>query len=1686
MVKIKKFGTFGGVFTPSILTILGVIMYLRLPMIIGEAGFWTTLGIILVAHIISITTGLSVSSIATDKKVESGGTYYMISRSLGLPIGGTLGVALFIGLSFSVSLYLIGFSESFLNFWGLDTGISNIRLTGSIVLLAVTILTFISTSLAIKTQYFIMGAIILSLISIFFGNHNLEPAGEIMEGPSSTISLMVLFGIFFPAVTGFEAGVSMSGDLKNPKKSIPVGAILAILVGLIVYISLSGFLSATVSRDALANDPNILLKISWIPELVVAGIWGATLSSALGSILGAPRILQATAVDSITPGFFAKGYGATNEPRNALLLTFLIAEAGILVGELDVIARIVSIFFITTYGFLNTSAAFESWTSADFRPEFKVPGWISTSGAIACMLVMIQLDFLAMVAAVIILGLLFLYLKRKELSLESGDAWSGVWASLVRTGLTRLKADTSNTRNWRPNIVMFSGNPETRKYMVDLGMAISGKLGVLSAFELVPGQENQLTRSRSILERGKNLPGYFHHKLFSQDVYRGMDEVARHYGFSGVEPNTILMGWSKNPKTQHNFLKTIRNFEQYGFNSLLLSFNNEKKYGNRHSIDIWWSGKGRNLSLAINLVRHITYSKLWKSARLRVLLINPLNDNYESIYRSLKSILDNYRLEAEIKIINSQFIQTSENDIIQTESADTDLVILGIPEKKFMNINQHFEEISDLTTGLGSALLIYASDNFENLDVMGSAVNKYYLDESAGLENFTLPPLELSEHKEIAGDIVQTDLHSSKVIDLFFAKTFKNLYLHRLEFLDDLEDKTAYLDREIHHVAEIRELFRRKKAIDKIKNDFLFKINEIISIVIKEQKLPRHFEDIHDGIGWFTDKLEADFKRYPKYLTIYFEKNGFNIGVDDPLQLRWLKWYKKIKHRITGRPIRYSIHYREHVRHYLLQSRIAFLSQFLEHFMAEEDTYYQSLRNQLTKLKDNLDEVERKIWNKESGWEEATMFSDLRQEVYELRENQQRLMKLQLGRMQLESRKNLQKLNDDLGVMGSHRTTRNRNKLPTLKKKLIEFEDNYQIKVENHLNKILMEFAISSINYRLRTLHTEFNNEIYHFLNLRYIRELDKVRNLLQSFNRKLIDEDIEIEADFEIELKDAFGQNIARMRDLVLQMKDHFDIHSGNNADKQLNGEIISIPLARMTEHYLETRYVTVMEENHEMLIEKIKRSAISVQDAVNLTRFNLENYQSDGAEVFREIIDSCIQKIDMEKDEILDYIRSYQIESNDYLNRIFEPLSSLKIEESADHFLFGLSTYKGKRVLSSMTSLAQRIRYTGQNIITRLLYVRSEGILLSKKYIEDKSLRSSNSRLLDLKEKVNPDEDIVKALPAFYVSLFNGRSSIGDDFWIERQEDEMKFRTALERYEKGHRGGIVILGDRNMGKTAFCKYISQVHLKNQPIYTLFPTLSGNPRQEDFNELINKATQIPGDIYQVASQLKENSVIIINDLELFWERSADGLGVIKMLETLIDTYSHKLLVIANLNPHAYKVINQLTRFGEHFLEIINLKPFDAEELKDLIMLRHRSSGYSLSFGKNFSNVNEIRMAQLFNAYFSYSGGNAGYALNAWLANIRKVNNGNLRIEKPVNHSLSAIKSLDENWLMLLSQFILHKRLDASKIKRITGLESQEINSLIHAMLRSGIITEKVTGLFMIDPYVHPFVVNALDDLKLL
>ncbi|MFT6965367.1 MAG: amino acid transporter [Marivirga sp.] len=1688
MAKQNKFGTFGGVFVPSILTILGVIMYLRLPMIIGEAGLWATIGIIIVAHIISVTTGLSVSSIATDKKVAAGGTYYMISRSLGLPIGGTLGLALFVGLSFSVSLYLIGFSESFLNYWGYENSINNIRITGTVVLIAVTTVTFISTSLAIKTQYFIMAAIVLSLISIFAGDHDYTPSAPIFSNPTSTVSLMVLFGIFFPAVTGFEAGVSMSGDLKDAKKSIPSGSIAAIVVGFVVYILLAFYFSYTVDSQALISDPQILLNISWMPELVIAGIWGATLSSALGSILGAPRILQATAVDRITPKLFAKGYGATNEPRNALLLTFVIAEAGILIGELDVIARVVSIFFITTYGFLNISATFERWTSTDFRPEFKVPGWISILGAAACILVMIQLDFVAMLAAILILGLLFLYLKRKELSLASGDAWSGVWASLVKTGITNLKRDKLHKRNWRPNIIMFSGSPHSREHLIELGKAISGKLGILSSFELVESQDPLLMKTESNLHEDKEDNEYFQHKLYCPDVYAGIDQIARVYGFSGIEPNTILMGWTRNAKNREKFIALAESFDRNNYNSIFLNYNQEKKFGQHRQIDIWWSGAGRNLSLAINLMRNINNSSIWKEAKVRVLVVNPTAEEAETIYKATAILLSNLRVEAEIRVINNHLNPVPLTELITAESASSDLTIIGVPNQRYRHMEAHYDELNEILEAGGTSMVINASDDFAEMEVISPTKGKSKIEQLKEAD-FTLPPIAESIHPEIVADIQKIDANGQKALHTFHKKLLQPILTNRIEMLTALKGRLEAIRKEYATIDEIPDHYRKKKSIDKLKNDTFYKIDHYLNEEIKEITLEAEESLFAQTIDWYDIRLWTDFKQFPFKLTIQYSKADFATLPDDRAGLKAYKRLKKLQHWLLRKPIRHSLHYREVARYYQLNNRKVFLNHYLKQFEQEEEDFYHELRSIIGAITDLIDHAERKIWQEEQQWNDANSLEKLGARIAVATENQKKLLHIYDGRLLLEFRKNLQLMSYELGKIDVDHLIKKKRRpakyYAAVAASNKDFGEERHLRVKTFLNMILMELSVNATKNRLDELQEQFGVTLKSLVNNKYVKVLDGIIAKTASSTEQEILQKINVDDNFEVELQELFRENMGKMLGLTEAMPEAIEIYSYKQVGKA-DQEILAIPVAKMAEYYLKSQYEVIIEERFGRFLAFLKRSVYSVRDALNLAQFNLENTDATHDSKEAEILLAALGlKLEKEKESIQTEIETFKDFSSSQFELAFEPLSSAKIEESASDFILGLRSYQGKQVLSGLSRISGWVKKTTFGLTTKLFYSRSEGILLAKKLKKSKELNSANSQLLAVKEKVSPTQEILNALPPYYVTLFNGKSNIGQDFWISRMAEEKTFSKAIKRYQQGFSGGILLLGERNSGKTAFGRHMT-LQMKGHKVYALFPPVQGDITRSAFSEALTKATQMRGDIDQIFAALPHGSVLIINDLELFWERQSEGLALILLLQQLIDNYAQRILFIVNMNPHAFRLINQLTPLADHFIEIVNFAPFDAEDIKELIMKRHRSSGLAISYKKNQSPLNEVQLARHFDSYFNYSGGNPGTALNGWLAHIKKNLPDRLIVDRPEAPSLESLEHLHEDWTMLLTLFVLHKRLTAEKIIRICGWTSEKVRSQLLAMLRTSIIQEKASGIYHINPFIQPFVVKALKEQEVL
>jgi len=727
--KAKKFGAFAGVFTPSILTILGVIMYLRLGWVAGVAGIWGSIAIILLAHVISVTTGLSISSIATDKKIKAGGIYYILSRSLGLPMGGSIGITLFVGTALSISLYVVGFVENFLDIpsmqhWLGMAGptIQNTRIVGTAVLVLLAVIALISTNLAIKTQFLVLGAIGLSLISVFVGFF-LHPAAVSVTPvthfiPFKDFSFTEVFAIFFPAVTGFTAGVAMSGDLKNPKKDIPSGTLLAIFTGLVIYLLLAVSFNLFVDRQLLLSNYNFLITIAWFPFLIIAGVWGATLSSALGGILGGPRIIQAISKDHITPKVLGVGYGKNNEPRNALIFTFLLSEIGILIGDLNAIAGLVTMFYLTAYGFINLAFVLEKWASADFRPSFRIPAWVGILGFVTSFMIMFKLDMAAMFGALIILGFVFYLIRKKQLHLAMDDIWPSVMASLIRWVLTRFKNMHLTEANWRANILLFSGGKSSRPYLVEFSKFIAGKQGLISNFDLVlkPNAKRLFPSHHQAIpeEEMEGDEAIFKRRQMCNDIYGAMESLSATYGFSGMEPNTVVLGWGRHTKDPMRFAQMLYYIKNLDLNIVMLDYNKGKGFGGYKQIDVWLRGGSNNGSLIFSLLKSVHLSYAWHNAAVRILLITDDKQKKKPIKARIKHLLNKHRMPADIEII---FKEKSDNvhDIIKNHSADADLTIMGMAMVQVGKEKDFIERADSLYDDLGTLVLVKASSFFSEL-----------------------------------------------------------------------------------------------------------------------------------------------------------------------------------------------------------------------------------------------------------------------------------------------------------------------------------------------------------------------------------------------------------------------------------------------------------------------------------------------------------------------------------------------------------------------------------------------------------------------------------------------------------------------------------------------------------------------------------------------------------------------------------------------------------------------------------------------------------------------------------------------------------------------------------------------------------------------------------------------------------
>lgn len=697
------FGT-APVFLASISTILGAILFLRFGYAVGHVGLWGTLGIIALGHLVTIPTVLAVSEIATNRRVAGGGAYYIISRSFGTSIGGSIGIALYLSQAISVAFYLVAFAEAFTPLYEWVATTYGLTADPRLVSLpcALLLVWFVLTrgaSLGVRALWPVCALLGASILAFLLGTgpESIRPDGlNVTARVADGDGFGLVFATCFPAFTGMIAGLGLSGDLKNPQRSIPLGTISATLVGMLVYMLVAVKLAQSATPEALAGDQFIMTEISlWGPAIYI-GLAAAALSSALGSIIVAPRTLQALARDNVLPvprlnRLLMQGSGTAGEPVIATWVSSAIAIAFVVVGDVDFIAQILSMFFMLTYGALCTVSFLEYFAgNPSYRPTFHSRWYFSLLGAVMCGVMMIQMNaFYAFVAASLMVAIYLGLRRTRQGEHDLAAIFQGTMFQLTRRLQITLQKNhaSSSEEGWRPSIVALTRFGDRRLGHFDLLRWICHRHGFghfIQFFEddysFDRKSEAQERVDRLIERSGITRAGIFVDSVICPSMRIAMSQSLQVPGISGLPNNCVLLEFDKDrPEEIEEVGQCARLAAESMFNVFVLR-SVKYRFGYRSSIHIWVTEDNMaNAPMMLLLAYIIVGHPEWKRAQIHLFACVNSGDA-ERETRELSDLMTEGRLPISRKNVTSVSYEDDESleQEISRRSSEADLVIAGL------------------------------------------------------------------------------------------------------------------------------------------------------------------------------------------------------------------------------------------------------------------------------------------------------------------------------------------------------------------------------------------------------------------------------------------------------------------------------------------------------------------------------------------------------------------------------------------------------------------------------------------------------------------------------------------------------------------------------------------------------------------------------------------------------------------------------------------------------------------------------------------------------------------------------------------------------------------------------------------------------------------------------------------------
>ncbi|MCL3781493.1 amino acid permease [Prolixibacteraceae bacterium JC049] len=734
-MKGNKFGT-APVFFTAISTILGAILFLRFGYAVGHIGFWGVVFIILLGHLVTIPTSFAISELATNKRVEGGGEYFIISRSFGLNIGATIGITLFVSQAISVAFYVIAFTEAFEFVFNYALSEFNFVLPRQVISIpAMVLLSFLilkkGANLGVKALYVVVAILFVSLALFFIGDTGSATENTNLFNFKITngADFFVVFAIIFPAFTGMTAGVGLSGELKKPSKSIPLGTLLATFSGMIIYLFVIYKLTISVNSTDLTEHQLIMSKIAWGGVVVIPlGLAASTISSALGSIMVAPRTLQALALDKAFPSpRINRWLGSTRkkdaEPINASIITIIIAFVFVALGDINAVASIISMFFMVTYGalclisFLNHFGA-----SPSYRPSFKSKWVLSLVGFLTSVWVMFKISTPYALLAFLLIALIYIYLSYVH---KERNGFASIFTNAIFQLNRNLQVFLQNrehqirSRDWRPSAICISKHSFQRDKAFYLLRWISHRYGFGTYLHHIEGfySKTMVARAQNeleqLIEKLKTDENHiFIDTIISPSNTSAIAQAIQLPGISGMENNMVIFEYNKeNPTNLKDIIENFSLVASGNFDICILG-SSHRVINYSQGIHVWIKNTDiENSNLLILLSFIIQGHPDWRKSEIKVFDIC-IEEEPEEVQKNMKELVKKGRIpitDKNIEIIKQE-PTVSPKKLINEKSKNAGLVLIGMRQEM---IKHQKEEVFEGYDDIGTTLFVFSSGQKE-------------------------------------------------------------------------------------------------------------------------------------------------------------------------------------------------------------------------------------------------------------------------------------------------------------------------------------------------------------------------------------------------------------------------------------------------------------------------------------------------------------------------------------------------------------------------------------------------------------------------------------------------------------------------------------------------------------------------------------------------------------------------------------------------------------------------------------------------------------------------------------------------------------------------------------------------------------------------------------------------------------